>query len=251
MTNAITDLSVIILAAGLGTRMKSDKAKVLHEIKGRPMVSYVVDTAMSVAGNKIVLVIGHQADLVRETVARQADLRYALQEEQLGTGHAVMCAMNALPVNTRHIVVLCGDVPLLKKRTLQRFVYDHRSHNRTLSILAVRLPDPKGYGRVVQDNQGNVTGIVEEADATLSEKAIQLVNTGIYCIEKSFLETALHQIRADNAQGEYYLTDIVGLANADGRSIGVTQGENADEFLGVNSPEQLKTVEGILAESRS
>jgi UDP-N-acetylglucosamine diphosphorylase/glucosamine-1-phosphate N-acetyltransferase len=251
MTNAASEISIVILAAGLGTRMQSDKAKVLHEINGRPMVSYVVDTARAVAGNNVVLVIGHQADLVRETVARQADLRYALQEEQLGTGHAVMCAMPAVPETTRCVVVLCGDVPLLKATTLHRFISDHRSQHRMLSILAVHLSDPTGYGRVVQDEQGNVIGIVEEADATRSERTIKLVNTGIYCIERSFLETALHQIHADNAQGEYYLTDIVGVAHAGGHSIGVTQGDNADEFLGVNSPEQLKTVASLLAEWRA
>lgn len=252
MTNAASEISIVILAAGLGTRMKSDKAKVLHEINGRPMVSYVVDTARAVAGNNVVLVIGHQADLVRETVARQAaDLRYALQEEQLGTGHAVMCAMPAVPETTRFVVVLCGDVPLLKAKTLHQFIGDHRSHHRMLSILAVQLSDPTGYGRVVQDGQGNVIGIVEEADATRSEKAIKLVNTGIYCIERPFLETALHQIHADNAQGEYYLTDIVGVAHAEGHSIGITQGDNADEFLGINSPEQLKSVASLLSEWRA
>jgi UDP-N-acetylglucosamine diphosphorylase/glucosamine-1-phosphate N-acetyltransferase len=215
------------------------------------MIAYVVDTASAVAGNNVVLVIGHQAQVVRDTVARQADLHYALQDEQLGTGHAVMCAMRTLPKATRHVVVVCGDVPLLGKNTLRRFVHDHRSHQRTLSVLAVRLSDPTGYGRVVQDPHGNVTGIVEEADATPAEKAISLVNTGIYCIEKTFLESALRRIRSDNAQGEYYLTDIVGLAHQGGHAIGVTIGIDADEFLGVNSPEQLKTVERLLVNARS
>lgn len=251
MTNVESDITVIILAAGLGTRMKSDKAKVLHEILGRPMIAYVVDTALAVAGTNVVLVIGHQAQVVRETVARQADLHYAVQDEQLGTGHAVMCAMRALPEATRHVVVLCGDVPLLREKTLQRFVHDHRSQQRTLSVLAVRLSDPTGYGRIVQDPQGQVRGIVEEADATPSEKTINLVNTGIYCIEKAFLESALQRIRSDNAQGEYYLTDIVGLAHQGHHAMGVTIGTDADEFLGVNSPEQLKAVERLLGSTRS
>ena len=231
--------------------MKSNKAKVLHQILGRPMIAYVVDTALAVAGNNVVLVVGHQAQVVRETVARQAELHYALQDKQLGTGHAVMCAMSALPEATRHVVVLCGDVPLLGEKTLQRFVHDHRSYQRTLSVLAVRLSDPSGYGRIVQDDQGLVTGIVEEADATRSEKTINLVNTGIYCIEKTFLESALQQIRSDNAQGEYYLTDIVGIAHKGHHSIGITIGTDANEFRGVNSPEQLKAVEGLLPNTRS
>jgi UDP-N-acetylglucosamine diphosphorylase/glucosamine-1-phosphate N-acetyltransferase len=230
--------------------MKSDKAKVLHEINGRPMISYVVDAALAVAGKNVVLVIGHQADRVRHVVARQADLRFAMQTDQLGTGHAVMCAIPALPASTRHVVVLCGDVPLLGENTLRRFVLDHRSHQRTLSVLAVRLQDPTGYGRIVQDHRGKVTGIVEEADATPAEKEIKLINTGIYCVEKHFLESALQQIRADNAQGEYYLTDIVGLAYQGHHAIGVTIGTNTDEFLGVNSPEQLKMVESLLTNMR-
>jgi UDP-N-acetylglucosamine diphosphorylase/glucosamine-1-phosphate N-acetyltransferase len=239
-------VAIVILAAGLGTRMKSGKAKVLHEILGRPMISYVVDTAQAVAGRNLVLVIGHQADIVKKTVEGQADVQYAYQEQQLGTGHAVMCAMPVLPDSTRHVVVLCGDVPLLGGDTLQNFVDDHRSKNRTLSVLAVYLDDPKGYGRIVHDNNGNVVGIVEEADATSSQKSINLVNTGIYCVERDFLESALQQIRSDNAQGEYYLTDIVGVARQENLPIGVTIGDNADEFVGINSREHLEAVERMM-----
>ena len=240
-TNA-PDVAIVILAAGLGTRMRSDKAKVLHNILGRPMISYVVDTAQTVAGNKLVLVIGHQAEEVRNTVAAQADVSYAFQERQLGTGHAVMCAMPVLPQEVHHVVVLCGDVPLLGKNTLQRFLNDHRTQRRTLSVLAVHHDNPTGYGRIVRDSSGTVTGIVEEADATTSQKDIKLVNTGIYCVERKFLESALQQIRADNTQGEYYLTDIVGVAHQAQLPIGITIGANADEFLGVNSREQLEAV---------
>ena len=239
-------LAIVILAAGLGTRMKSNKAKVLHAILGRPMISYVVDTACALAGNNVVLVVGHQADAVREIVAQQAEIKYAFQAEQLGTGHAVMCALPALPENIRHVVVLCGDVPLLKRETLQRFVHDHCLQKRQLSVLAVRLADPAGYGRIVQDESGNVVGIVEEADATLAQKAIQLVNTGIYCIDRRFLATALPEIKSNNAQGEYYLTDIVGVAHDTRLPVGVTVGESADEFIGINSREQLEAVEEMM-----
>lgn len=250
MTSESPEVAIVILAAGLGTRMKSDKAKVLHEILGRPMISYVVDTARAVAGGNVVLVVGHQADAVRGTVANQGNVRFALQKEQLGTGHAVMCAMPTLPAETRHVVVLCGDVPLLGRQTLQRFVHEHRSHDRTLSVMAVHLANPKGYGRILQDGRHNVTGIVEEADATPSQKAIDLVNTGIYCIERGFLEMALEKIRADNAQGEYYLTDVVAIAHLGHHAIGVTVGENADEFIGINSPAQLAVVERLMAKAR-
>jgi len=249
MASHPSEIAIVILAAGLGTRMKSDKAKVLHEILGRPMISYVVDTAQTVAGNNLVLVIGHQADIVKKTIENQADVQYVYQEQQLGTGHAVMCAMPALPDSTQHVVVLCGDVPLLDGATLQRFVDDHRSHHRTLSVLAVHLDDPTGYGRIVQDSHGNVTGIVEEADATANQKYLRLVNTGIYCVDRDFLESALQQIRSDNAQGEYYLTDIVGLAYQGNFPIGVTIGDNPDEFVGINSREHLEAVERMMRQT--
>lgn len=246
MTNNSGNVAVVILAAGLGTRMKSNKAKVLHEILGRPMISYVVDTAQAVAGDQLVIVVGHQADQVRRTVAVQADVFYAHQEEQLGTGHAVMCAMPVLPEATRHVVILCGDVPLLKKETVKQFVDEHQSQKRTLSVLAVRVDSPKGYGRIVQDSDGTVTGIVEEADATPTQKAINLINTGIYCVDRHFLGVALGQVTADNAQGEYYLTDIVDYAHRKGLSIGVTIGSDPSEFIGINSREQLQAVEQLM-----
>ncbi len=244
-------IAVVILAAGLGTRMKSNKAKVLHAILGRPMISYVVDTACAVAGDNVVLVVGHQADAVREIVTKQAEVKYAFQAEQLGTGHAVMCALPALPENIHHVVVLCGDVPLLKCETLQRFVHDHCLQKRPLSVLAVRLANPTGYGRIVQDESGSVVGIVEEADATLAQKAIQLVNTGIYCIDRRFLATALQEIKSDNSQGEYYLTDIVGVAHDTRLPVGVTVGESPDEFIGINSREQLEAVEEMMRLGRT
>jgi UDP-N-acetylglucosamine diphosphorylase/glucosamine-1-phosphate N-acetyltransferase len=239
-------IAIVILAAGLGTRMKSNKAKVLHHILGRPMISYVVNTARAVAGDNVVLVVGHQADEVRAIVAKQAEVKYAFQEEQLGTGHAVMCALPTLPDSAQDVVVLCGDVPLLRGETLQQFVNDHCSRQRTLSVLAVQTENPTGYGRIVQDGDGDVVGIVEEADATPAQKAIQLVNTGIYCINKRFLITALKAISSDNAQGEYYLTDIVGVAHDALLPIGVTVGRNVDEFIGINSRDQLEAVEDMM-----
>lgn len=249
MTDHPSDVAVVILAAGLGTRMKSRKAKVLHEINGKSMISYVVDTAQAVAGDNLVIVVGYQAEQVRRTVAEQADVLYALQDEQLGTGHAVMCAMPILPEATRHIVILCGDVPLLRKSTLQRFVDEHRFPNRTLSVLAVRVDNPKGYGRIIPAPDGSVTGIVEEADATPAQKSINIVNTGIYCVDRNFLASALERIQADNAQGEYYLTDIVNIAHREGLDIGVTIGNDPDEFIGINSREQLQAVEQLMKKS--
>jgi UDP-N-acetylglucosamine diphosphorylase/glucosamine-1-phosphate N-acetyltransferase len=246
MSTHPSDVAIVILAAGLGTRMKSNNAKVLHEIMGRPMILYVVETAQSIVGNNIVVVVGHQAEKVKDTVAARGDLHYAYQERQLGTGHAVMCAMSSLPKGIRHVVILCGDVPLLQEETLRRFLDDYRSQSRTLSILAVNLDNPRGYGRIVQGQDGSVTGIVEEADATTEQRTIALVNTGIYCVSKDFLTEALMQLSDDNAQGEYYLTDIVRTAHQAQLSIGVSIGSDPDEFVGINSREQLEAVERIM-----
>lgn len=244
-------VAIVILAAGLGTRMKSNKAKVLHHLLGRPMISYVVDTAIAVAGDNVVLVVGHQADEVRAIFAQQEQVKFAFQDEQLGTGHAVKCALPALPESADHVVVLCGDVPLLRGETLQRFVHDHCSQERTLSVLAMQLENPTGYGRIVQDKGGYVVGIVEEADATPDQKTIRLVNTGIYCIDRRFLVSALQELKSDNAQGEYYLTDIVGMAHHSQLTVGVTIGEKPDEFTGINSRDQLKAVEDMMRSARA
>ena len=201
--------AIVILAAGLGKRMKSGKAKVLHEILGKPMIMYVVETANRIAGNNVVLVIGNQADKVREMVSESAEVIFALQKDQLGTGHAVSCALPYLPDNTQEVVVLCGDVPLLTFETVMRLIKDHVKAKRDISLLAVEIDNPKGYGRVLFDKNRNVSGIVEEADASAEQKRIKTINTGIYCIKKEFLFDSLQKVKSDNVQGEFYLTDIV------------------------------------------
>lgn len=239
-------VSVVILAAGLGTRMKSDKAKVLHELNGRAMVLYVVEVARRLAGDHVVVVVGHQADRVKSVVSAEAQVRYALQTEQLGTGHAVMCAMDEVSDECERVIVLCGDVPLLAYETLRRFAAEHLQNRRAVSVLAVELDRPTGYGRIIQDETGQVTGIVEEADATDAQKKIRLVNTGVYCVDRAFLSTALEGLETDNAQGEFYLTDIIGIAHREGRSAGVTVGSDPLEFSGINSREDLAAVESVM-----
>jgi UDP-N-acetylglucosamine diphosphorylase/glucosamine-1-phosphate N-acetyltransferase len=246
-----TDVAVVILAAGLGKRMKSPKAKVLHTVCGKPMILYVVDTARHIAGENVIVVVGHQADEVRALVTRQTSAFFAHQVRQLGTGHAVKCALSVIPSTCRHVVVLCGDVPLLSAATLSTFVEKHCEDHRALSLIAVHLDNPKGYGRLMRDAEGYLAAIVEEADATDLQKSIKLVNAGIYCIESDFLRTALSAIDANNAQGEYYLTDIVAVAHRAGRTIGVTIGHDPHEFLGVNSPEDLEAVERFLVRRRA
>ncbi|MDJ0784344.1 MAG: NTP transferase domain-containing protein [Desulfosarcinaceae bacterium] len=238
--------AVVILAAGLGTRMKSNMAKVLHEIHGRPMIHYVVATARKIAPEGVIVVVGHQADRVEAAVRTDHTARFALQAEQLGTGHAVRCAMSALPHDATDVIILCGDVPLIRPETLQRLWEDHTGSARTLTVLGVEMGDPKGYGRLLLDKQGAFTGIVEEADASEAQKSVRLVNSGIYCVERSFLGQALGEVSADNAQGEYYLTDIVGIGHDRGLAMGVLKGSDPSEVIGVNSPEELKIVTDIM-----
>jgi UDP-N-acetylglucosamine diphosphorylase/glucosamine-1-phosphate N-acetyltransferase len=238
--------AIVILAAGLGTRMKSDKAKVLHQIHGKPMINYVVATARQIAPEGVVVVVGHQADRVEAVVRADHAARFALQPEQLGTGHAVDCAMDALPADTTDVIILCGDVPLIQPETLRRLWRDHTGNDRALTVLGVEMENPTGYGRLLLDESGAFTGIVEEADASEAQKALRLVNSGIYCVEKSFLAKALGEVQADNAQGEYYLTDIVAIGHAQGLSMGVLSGPNPSEVIGVNSPEELKIVRDIM-----
>jgi UDP-N-acetylglucosamine diphosphorylase/glucosamine-1-phosphate N-acetyltransferase len=243
-------IAVIILAAGLGTRMKSNKAKVLHEVCGRPMVSYVVETARKVAGNDVILVVGNQADKVRETISEIGAFRYAHQAEQLGTGHAVLCALPHIPEHCEEVVILCGDVPLIKADTIIQLVKSHTDEKRDVSVLAVELDDPTGYGRILLDGNSRVQAIVEESDANAAQKGIRLINSGIYCVKKEFLLWAVPQIKSDNMQGEIYLTDIVEIAYAAKKHIGVTVGGDNFEVTGINTVQELKRVERVMKNQR-
>jgi UDP-N-acetylglucosamine diphosphorylase/glucosamine-1-phosphate N-acetyltransferase len=246
MNHMDAKIAVIILAAGLGTRMKSNKAKVLHEVCGKPIVNYVVETASKIAGNDVVLVVGHQAHKVRETVSNLGTFRFAYQEAQLGTGHAVLCALPHLPVRCREVVILCGDVPLIKADTVNALIKSHTQKKRDISVLAVELEDPTGYGRILLDENRRVQAIVEESDATPEQKHIRLINTGIFCVHKGFLLRAVPQIRSDNAQGEIYFTDIVEIAYAEKKHIGVTVGDDPFEVTGINTIQELKSVERVI-----
>lgn len=240
------NVAIIILAAGLGTRMKSDKAKVLHEVLGSPMILYVVKNAEPIAGKDIVVVVGHQAEKVKEIVSEHYQTFFALQEKQLGTGHAVSCAMPVVPEHIRHIIILCGDVPLIRAETIRQFFDKHITEARDVSVLAVEIDNPKGYGRVILDEDKNVSGIVEEKDATDRQRDIKLINSGLYCVSKDFLSAALQKIKPNNVQGEFYLTDIIAIAHKEQKSIGVMVGSNADEFIGVNTCDHLKTAEEVM-----
>lgn len=235
-------IAVIILAAGLGTRMKSNKAKVLHEILGKPMVMYVVETAMAVAGNDVIVVVGHQAERVRQFVSQRAELIYAVQPQQLGTGHAVLCALPFIPAHTQQVVILCGDVPLITPRTVVRLIEDHERRGRDVSVLAVELEDPTGYGRLLSDADNQVRAIVEESDATAEQKRIKRVNSGIFCINKNVLLEILPKIKPDNAQDEIYLTDIIEIGYNNHKNIGMMVSADSQEVKGVNSIRDLNDV---------
>jgi UDP-N-acetylglucosamine diphosphorylase/glucosamine-1-phosphate N-acetyltransferase len=246
MNTKAPGLAVVILAAGMGTRMQSSKAKVLHEIAGKPMIDYVVAAALGVGADAVVLVVGHQSERVRRTVSARQRVTFALQQPQLGTGHAVQCALPAVPEAVRRVLVLCGDIPLVRSETLQRFVQDHLAARRDLSLLAVDVARPHGYGRVLFNGDRQVLGIVEEADATPAQRRIRTVNAGIYCIEKAFLQEALPEIRDDNAQKEFYLTDIVAIGHRLQKKMGVLVGDDAHEVIGVNTLAELQAVERLL-----
>lgn len=239
-------VGVIILAAGKGTRMKSERAKVLHSVAGKPMILYVIDAAVQAAGNDVVVVIGTQAEEVRKMVSAHADVEFVVQARQLGTGHAAMCALPALKEHVEHVVVLCGDVPLITTETLNRLIRTHISHNPVVTILGAEIDDPFGYGRLKQNADGTVERIVEQVDATETEKKIKTVNTGIYCINRKFLETALCRIGTDNAQNEMYLTDIVSIAAGEGKKIELMLCRDNSEMYGINTLDDLKRVESII-----
>jgi UDP-N-acetylglucosamine diphosphorylase/glucosamine-1-phosphate N-acetyltransferase len=225
--------------------MHSDKAKVLHEIAGVPMIHYVVQAALG-AVNDVVVVIGHQAEAVRDVLAPYPTLRFAVQTEQLGTGHAVMCAIPEIPSGSQDVVVLCGDTPLIKTTTIRRLVDAHKSGDSDLTLLATRLADPFGYGRIIADREGKLMRIVEEADASESERKVGIVNTGTYCIHIPFLEKALADLKNDNAQGEFYLTDVVENAYRTRRSALMLEIDDSAEVIGVNTKDELAKAERLL-----
>ncbi|MCD6586810.1 MAG: NTP transferase domain-containing protein [Desulfobacteraceae bacterium] len=243
MTDLNDGVGIIILAAGKGTRMKSEKAKVLHLLFGRPMILHVVDTAVKVTGKDIIIVIGNQADKVREIVSEKADVQFALQKEQRGTGHAVQCALPELSKDCANVVILSGDVPLIKFSTIQDLIKGHVNYKNDVTVLGVCLENPFGYGRIVENKSGGVEKIVEETDAAEIEKKINTVNSGIYCVKRDFLETSLLKIKSNNNQNEIYLTDIVEVANNYHKKIGLKICEDPTEVMGINTPQDLLKIE--------
>jgi bifunctional UDP-N-acetylglucosamine pyrophosphorylase/glucosamine-1-phosphate N-acetyltransferase len=226
----------LILAAGEGTRMKSDKPKVAHEILGEPMVRWVVDAAREAGCERSVAITGHRAEQVEALLGGVESVR---QDRQLGTGHAVMCAQAALGDFSGSLLVLSGDTPLLRASTISGLVAMRESAGAVLTLLTACLADPTGYGRIVRDRDGNVARIVEEKDCTPDQRAITEVNTGTYCFDSRVLFAHLDRLTTENVQGEYYLTDMVAVFVAEGLTVSATMTDDPFETMGVNSRVQL------------
>ena len=237
------EIRAVVLAAGQGTRMKSTLPKVLHPILGKPLVWYSLEAARQATGTKPVVVVGHGAEKVREAIGDAAE--FALQEEQLGTGHAVQQAEPLLRGQSDFVVVTYGDMPALKTSTLQQMIQTQVNHQGPMTMLTVVVDDPRGFGRVVRDRDGGVRAIVEEAQATPEEMQIRELNAGVYCFKADWLWQALPRIPL-SLKGEYYLTDLAGLAVADGLSIQAVRAADQDETIGINTRVHLAEAAVIL-----
>jgi len=246
----MTTPAALVLAAGQGTRMKSKRPKVLHEVAGRPMVRHVVEALRGAGIQRIVVVVGHGADGVRAALG-DMNVEFAVQEEQLGTGHAVMQAEPLLAGHGGPVVVTCGDVPLLRPETVAQLVETHVARGAAATVLSAMVDDPTGYGRVVRAQApaaaepGRLIRIVEHADASPEERAIREVNSGTYCFDGGRLFEALRAVRPDNAQGEYYLPDAVHVLALGGGFVQAVIAPDADEILGVNTRVELARAEAV------
>lgn len=240
----MSNVHAVVLAAGQGTRMKSKLYKVLHPVCGKPMVQHVVDTLASMKVEDVVVVVGHGADAVRATLGDRVS--YALQSEQLGTAHAVQQAIPFLANKQGTTFILYGDTPLLSQETLSLLLDFHLEQKAAATVLTAVMPDPTGYGRILRNEAGDVLGIVEHKDASLEERAIQEINTGIYCFDNQKLLDALSKVTNDNVQGEYYVTDCVGILRKAGEKVVAYVAKDHDETMGVNDRAQLSEAEAYM-----
>jgi len=248
MSAPLPCLAVVVLAAGKGTRMHSPLAKVLHPLAGCPLIAHVLSSVQPLAPQYLIAVVGHQAEAVRQVTGRFGACS-VVQEPQLGTGHAVAQAAALLRDFDGDVLVLCGDVPMLRTATLRLMLDEHRGSGAALTMLTTHLDDPTGYGRILRDGRGAVTGVVEEPDATARQKGVREINSGVYCLRATFLFDALPRVGRRNAQGEQYLTDVVGMAADEGLCIADVETQQ-DEIRGVNTPDDLAFLETLLRRRR-
>ena len=240
----MTDLLAVVLAAGKGTRMKSDLTKVLHPAAGQAMVKHVLDSISTIA-SKTITVIGHQSQKVKEELS-DYNVELVKQEEQLGTAHAVMQAETYLKKHDGPVLILYGDTPLLTEETLKNMVEEHKKTGSALTVLTAEVDDPTGYGRIVRSSDQTISRIVEEDDANKKEQKINEINSGVYCFDSTLLKEALSVIDCDNAQGEYYLTDAVSYISDKGEDVRPVIIEDNQEIVGVNDRKALARAEKIL-----
>lgn len=236
--------SAVILAAGKGVRMRSHIPKVVHPVAGIPMVKHVAQVITAAGINKITLVIGQQHELIKDLFAGQ-NFQYAVQAEQLGTGHALLQARSEVESDDM-VLVVAGDTPLLQAETLQQLIAHHRNCQATATVLSTTLDDPFGYGRIVRDQDGRLERIVEEKDANPEEKKIDEINSGMYCLQVKEAFAALQKLGSSNAQGEYYLTDILSILKNKGHRVEVFLTQSRDDIYGINNREQLAWAEKIM-----
>ncbi len=236
----------VILAAGQGKRMNSDLPKVLHAVRGRPMIAWVLDAVRSAGIERIVVVVGYRAELVREALADQPSIEFALQAEQLGTGHAVMVCEELLAAHDGPVLVLAGDTPLIRGASLTELLDNLDSFRAACVVGTAETEANQGLGRIVRDAEGRFLRIVEDRDATPAEKAICEINTGCYAFQSRRLFDALHKIKPNNRQAEYYLTDCAGILVGEGETVVASRSFDAIEAMGINTPEQLADVERVL-----
>ena len=243
-------IASVILAAGKGTRMKSDLVKVLHPLLGHPMLHYTVDLSLNhIEAEKTIVVVGHQADQIQERF-KDLKIEFALQEKQLGTGHAVLQALPLLHGFTGTVLILCGDVPLVKAETLRSFINTFLENDSTIAVLTAVVKDPSGYGRILRSEEGWLEKIVEEKDASEEERLIREINTGIYCVRSTFLIEGLQEIGKENVQGEYYLTDLVEVARKRDLRCSAHMVVDPVEVMGINTLADLATATEVLRQEK-
>ena len=241
----MSKLNAVILAAGKGTRMNSDLPKVVHKCMGQPMVHYVIKAVKDAGAMDVCVIVGYKAGEVKQAIYDVVD--YALQEEQLGTGHAVKCAEDFIRTG-EDTIVLCGDTPLITSETLAELIETHRKNSNGVTVLSAILENPYGYGRIIRDENGKFEKIVEQKDATEEEQKVCEVNSGMYIFNSEALAASLDLLSNDNASGEYYLTDTISFIKKSGLSVSAmaVEGEKVDEIRGVNTLDQLAEAEEIM-----
>lgn len=240
------EIKSVILAAGKGTRMKSNTPKVLHKIFEKPLLGYVLDNVKNIV-NESFVIVGHHAEEVTEYVEKNyKTAKTVLQSPQLGTGHAVSMVCPALENFDGQVIILCGDTPLITEATLKQFVEYHNSNNSDLTVMSTIFENPTNYGRIIREADNSLKCIVEEKDATPAQKAVKEVNAGIYCLNWGKIKPAFSQLTSNNAQGEYYLTDIIAWGKKNNLNVNAFILENSDEIYGINSRSNLATATKIM-----